>query len=321
MPAAASFSLIAADLEDAAFAADVFTDEWPDEPSDPVSLRHQWALSGQGPRGRYLIEAEGRRIGYCEWQHDPWRQVDQRYGLILAAFFRAEFDPPRAGEVIGRLEAELRAEGTQVLTTKSRPYEVERAALLERLGYRPDREERWSELRLRETGSRLIELAATSRQRVAAAGIELVTLESVSGEQGLLNRLWQVSAEAELDIPTTVPIVPDSFEAFLADLHAPGTQWDRVWIAVRADQPLGMSLLLYPPQRGNVWTSWTCTARSARGQGLARALKLETLIQALELGVERVRTANDEANAPILHLNQQLGYQPVPGLRLWVRPA
>ena len=74
-----------------------------------------------------------------------------------------------------------------------------------------------------------------------------------------------------------------------------------------------MSVLAYPPQRGNVWTAWTCTARSVRGRGLARALKLETLAQAIELGVPKVRTANDGENAPILHLNEQMGYQRLPG--------
>jgi hypothetical protein len=60
-------------------------------------------------------------------------------------------------------------------------------------------------------------------------------------------------------------------------------------------------------------TAWTATARAARGQGVAGALKCVTLGQAFALGVDRVRTGNDGANDPILHLNASMGYVPIPG--------
>jgi hypothetical protein len=75
-------------------------------------------------------------------------------------------------------------------------------------------------------------------------------------------------------------------------------------------------VLAYPPTRGNVWTDWTGTGRKVRGRGVARALKLETVMQAMALGTKRVRTENDGANAPILHLNEEMGYTRIPG---WVQ--
>jgi len=59
------------------------------------------------------------------------------------------------------------------------------------------------------------------------------------------------------------------------------------------------------------WTAFTTTARSVRGRGIARALKYETIAQAIGLGVERIRTQNDGDNAPILHINAQMGYEPI----------
>ena len=44
---------------------------------------------------------------------------------------------------------------------------------------------------------------------------------------------------------------------------------------------------------------------------MARALKYETLAQAIALGAQRVRTSNDGENAPILHLNTEMGYAPL----------
>jgi len=41
-------------------------------------------------------------------------------------------------------------------------------------------------------------------------------------------------------------------------------------------------------------------------------VKMETLAQAIELGVGSVRTDNDQRNAAMLHINEQLGYTPLP---------
>lgn len=100
------------------------------------------------------------------------------------------------------------------------------------------------------------------------------------------------------------------FEAFLSTLRAPGIREDRTWMARRGDDVVGVSMLEYPRVRGVVQTDWTGTARSVRGMGVARALKCETVMQAIALGIDRVRTDNDSANAPILHLNETMGHLP-----------
>jgi hypothetical protein len=80
-------------------------------------------------------------------------------------------------------------------------------------------------------------------------------------------------------------------------------------------------MLSYPPQRGVVVTDWTGTARSVRGRGVARALKCETVMQAIALGVDRVRTDNDGQNAPILHINESMGYRRRPDMVMYLRKA
>ncbi|HEV2010591.1 MAG TPA: hypothetical protein VGS17_06135 [Candidatus Limnocylindria bacterium] len=76
---------------------------------------------------------------------------------------------------------------------------------------------------------------------------------------------------------------------------------------------VGMSVLDYPPGFGNVWTDYTGTARSVRGRGLARALKCQTVAQAIALGVKHLRTNHDGENTPILHLNEAMGYHRIRG--------
>jgi len=59
----------------------------------------------------------------------------------------------------------------------------------------------------------------------------------------------------------------------------------------------------------------------AEGRPVARALKLETVMQAIALGVKSVRTENDGENAPILHLNEQMGYTRIPGSIQFLKDA
>ena len=56
-----------------------------------------------------------------------------------------------------------------------------------------------------------------------------------------------------------------------------------------------------------------------RGLGIARAVKLESIGQAIELGKHSITTNNDLENAAILHINSTLGYQPLPGLVTYVK--
>jgi len=58
-------------------------------------------------------------------------------------------------------------------------------------------------------------------------------------------------------------------------------------------------------------TAYTGTARAVRGRGIGRALKYESIGQAIEAGTTRVRTTNDVDNPPILRINEEMGYRPV----------
>jgi predicted GNAT superfamily acetyltransferase len=46
-----------------------------------------------------------------------------------------------------------------------------------------------------------------------------------------------------------------------------------------------------------------------RGRGIARALKYQSLQQAIEAGYARVRTSNDADNPAILRINAEIGYR------------
>ena len=127
---------------------------------------------------------------------------------------------------------------------------------------------------------------------------------------GLLHGLFEAT---RLDIPSTYPVLPETYENFVERVNSPDRAHDRIWVAVSGGDPVAASYLRFPPVRGKVWTGYTCSHPEHRGRGLARAIKLQTLAQAIELGVPTVLTDNDSQNAPMLHINEQLGYDRRPG--------
>ena len=128
-----------------------------------------------------------------------------------------------------------------------------------------------------------------------------------------MRKLHELNRRTMQDVPHTLPILDEPFEDFERRVSAPDRRRDRLWIALRDDLPLAMSYLKFPPVRGRIWTGYTCTDPGHRGRGIARAVKLQTLAQAFELGVPMVFTDNDSENAPMLHINETLGYRRRPG--------
>jgi GNAT superfamily N-acetyltransferase len=60
-----------------------------------------------------------------------------------------------------------------------------------------------------------------------------------------------------------------------------------------------------------MWSDMTATMPQHRGRGLARLAKLTALRRAAERGVTIAYTSNAESNAPMLAINERLGYRPV----------
>ena len=46
-----------------------------------------------------------------------------------------------------------------------------------------------------------------------------------------------------------------------------------------------------------------------RGRGIAQALKVRTIQFARERGYREIRTSNDSTNAPMLHINDLIGFR------------
>jgi hypothetical protein len=301
-----------ATLADADNVADLETARTPDEPRDPAMLRFRWTSPPAGEVfTRMLAERDGSPIAFLFAGHMPWGETPKRFGSMRVVLHPKIWTEAHYVQLAEAGEAWLRAEGGEIGVVRVQANIDNDIRMLERRGYREVRRGRIWELDLIAHRARLLAGAAEGRERMRKQGVSILTLDR-DNDPDRLTKLYEMSTKGELDIPTTVPMHTMSFDEWhRLWFDNPGTRADRFWIAREGDAIVGLSAIEYPPTRGRPWTAFTTTARSVRGRGIARALKYETIAQAIDLGVEKIRTQNDGENAPILHINAQMGYEPI----------
>ncbi len=305
--------LRAATLDDAPLAADLMTASYPLHAQDPIVTRYRWERTRRGwAVGRYIAEVDGRPVAYLGWMHGPPDQDPERHCQVEVALDRAHLDVDLLTFLWRWVAGEAEATGSLKLEAYAGEDEPEMIEALERTGFERDRLEKVWELDLNQQGEQLVRDAREARSEASKLGIELLTVAGWQDPQAM-SKLHALDGKTRMDIPTTFPILPEPVEDFTRRAGAPDRPHDVWWIALAGDRPVAMSYLRIPPGRGNAWTGYTCCDREYRGRGLARAVKLQSLAQAAERGVPFVYTDNDSENAPMLHINEKLGYRPRPG--------
>jgi GNAT superfamily N-acetyltransferase len=306
---AGDLELRTATPDDAEIVADIESEVHPDDAADPKLMRHWWTLDPVGETvERFVAYQDGAPVGHAFARHLPWTKMPERFARIGAELRLALRTPARLGALLGAMEERAIADGAQKVTVWSWAHDAARGELLAQRGYREVRRQRFWELDLAANREKIDRMTRESRERMRRDGIRVLTLAE-DRDPEKFRKLKRMSDEAEADVPSTVPFVPVSHEDFMKWFSSPGLRPDRIWIAREGDDVVGISMLSYPPIRGPVVTDWTGTARKVRGRGVARALKCETVTQAIALGIDRVRTDNDSQNAPILHINETMGYR------------
>jgi len=303
----------AATLEDAALAADVMTAAYPAMPQDPVVTRFRWENPRRGySYGRFIAELEGRAIAFTGWVHGPWERLPDRHCEIEVYLDRAFMDRGLLVTLHSRICDQAIAEGAALLLEFAGEDESEMLEVMASLGFERDRVDKVSELDLKANGERLLREARETKTAFAAKGIALVTLAEWNDED-MVRKLYELDSLTRQDIPHSLPILRESLADFEHRMHSPDRSPERSWVALEGGRPVALTFLKFPPVRGMVWTGYTCTHPEYRGRGLAKAVKLQSLAQAIELGVPAVRTDNDAENVAMLRINRALGYQQVTG--------
>ncbi|MEH1011967.1 GNAT family N-acetyltransferase [Micromonospora sp. CPCC 206060] len=162
-------------------------------------------------------------------------------------------------------------------------------------GFEASRELRYSALDLRDVPP----LPA------APEGVRLVPLTELDPR-----RLHAAYVAASADEPNDVPHDALSYETWRYEV------WDNLGLDRNASTAADCagtlaSFSLVKRDGDRMWSDMTATLPAYRGRGLARLAKLAALHRAAADGVRTAYTSNDEANKPMLAVNQRLGYRPV----------
>lgn len=144
-----------------------------------------------------------------------------------------------------------------------------------------------------------------------------VDFEIVPLAPELERAVYEVAREADADIPSGEAHESGSFEQWRENLDSTLFLRDLSFVALEDGQAVGYALLgRHDAETAMNWM--TGVARSARGRGVALALKRHQAAAARAAGWRRLRTQNDLGNVPMLRVNEKLGYQ---ALYEWVHLA
>jgi GNAT superfamily N-acetyltransferase len=297
----------AATHADAEFAAAISTAAEPTHPQVAEEVREKWAnTEAVATVRRFILHEAG--VDLC------WISLVQRRDAAGVTTYLNLLVPPAKQHLFPTAVAfgvnQAREMGTSVLISpvgEDLPQAVE---WLRTHGWAEKRKQRFWRLDLVAHAQRIRELWIDACRKLETTDVVMRTVADLGGEP-FLRRLLPVSHATVADIPMSVEYIPEPYEEWVVWMQPPAVLPERIWVAMLDEQPIGYSYLAYHPS--SVWTGFTGVLREHRGKGLARTLKLATLVQAIDLGVTAVETDNDSENAPILHINEQLGYQEMPG--------
>jgi RimJ/RimL family protein N-acetyltransferase len=299
-----------ATLDDAAVVADLESMRNPDEPRDPVLLRYWWQMADElETTMRRIHLRDGVAVAFVGVSHDRWLDGARRFGVVRPILRYEEWSDAGYALLVELGERWLRQEAADTAVARVREDFKRELSVLERLGFREDRRMRTSEIDLVARREHIVKSAEETLRRMHDQGIEIHPI-SEDRDPDRFRKLYATMTEAKRDVPTTVPepdITFDEWRRYWFD--NPSIRQDRFWIAREGDDIVGSSVLDCPVVRGVPNTAFTGTLRRVRGRGIARALKYQSLAQAIEVGYTRVRTSNDADNPPILRINAQMGYR------------
>ncbi|MBV6457026.1 MAG: hypothetical protein HONBIEJF_00131 [Fimbriimonadaceae bacterium] len=110
-----------------------------------------------------------------------------------------------------------------------------------------------------------------------------------------------------------VGIIP--WEEFAKRFESPIFQRGFLCLAKNGDQFVGLAWVIRFSE--SYYNEFTGVHPDFRGRGIARSMKSRCIEWLREQGVSSIRTNNDSRNAPMITVNERLGYTAEPGWFLY----
>jgi RimJ/RimL family protein N-acetyltransferase/N-acetylglutamate synthase-like GNAT family acetyltransferase len=288
--------------EDFGAVADLLSRVWPHRVGSEQGLRH--TAAGEPPdahRRFWVAEDAGSLVGFATAKIEY--QSSERPGVLQVSVAQERRRAGFGAALLERCQAHLTGLGVVAVLSSTTPEEASRNFAVAH-GFRHT-----STTRISGVDPRTIEPPSVP------PGVDLRSLAELEPR-----KVYELDAGTMLDVPGEVAMDDVSFDQWFEDYWShPEADLDASVAAVIDDRPVAFCYLRIAPG-GRAVTDMTGTLRDYRGRGLALLAKRATLVHAAERGVELVTTENDETNAPMLRINEKLGYRPVGTYDHWSRP-
>jgi len=281
--------------------------------------RRDAAFNPAHRRVRLVAERDGQVVG--------WGQVGNRWWAYHPRTFqlRLEVDPAFEGQGIGgqlfaRFAETLTAWDPLNVRTETGEQRGRAIRFLEDRGFVEIRRRWQSVLTVAEVD---LQSFATARQRVRDQPLTITTYAAERERRGdrIARDLFDLEMRAATSEPGYEPGSSMDFEQFRAiELETDDAIPEASFLALDGARLVGVSRLGHNPNDPSVLQQeFTGTDPDYLGRGIALALKLLTVEYARSQGFREIRTQNDTANGPMLHINDRLGFKREPGIILFER--
>lgn len=266
-------------------------------------------------RTRYVaVTEEGRIVGYVWSWRAPWTEPGYLNNTIVVS-------KECRGQGIGaRLLRHLlqwgEGLGADKLVTELWDDDPAARRFAERRGFSIERHTFQSVLELAKAPSSVTKETALF-ERLAAEGIRISSLAEEGDNAENERKLYEVYRETLSDIPGFMGEVPELEEWRKWYLQVEGYAPERLLLAVdsqgEGERYAAVSNIPYKEATNGMYHEYTGVCRDYRGRKIAQALKIRAIQLAQQQGASYLKTDNDSLNAPILKINQGLGYVPLRG--------
>jgi GNAT superfamily N-acetyltransferase len=280
-------------------------------PTTVEEYRHRVSsLPGDIQRTAVVAERDGRIVGRAVWSRFIHVADPTAFRLSITV------DPPEQGHGVGSalynrgIDA-LQKLGAGTVYGSIREAEEHARSFISHRGFRglPGGGDRPSRLNI--ASARLDSLRAAD-ERARASAIRITTVAELGADDATLREIWSFEQRTSHDIPAGI-----EWEGFPYDLwrdlvvRGPTAALHAIWIALDGERVIGMANLQI--RSGNTAENgYTAVDAEYRGKGIARALKLRTVEWAREHGITYLYTTNHANNLPMIRINDEMGYEPLP---------
>ncbi len=285
-----------ATLDDAPVVASLSALVYPAELVSARGIRHAWeATPARSRRLMWLALEDGEAVGFAS------AGLSQASADPGAAVANVYVHPDRRRQGIGaalweRVEPHLAEIGATHVNSFGLDEEPSRRFMGAR-GFEVTFVQRLSSLDLTKLGP----------PPPVPEGVELVPFAAIDDPRPI----FDLEVEAVQDVPLDQPQDDLRWEEWLERWwHHPEHDLDTSLLVLLDGEPSGFTMFFSDPENKRTASGMTATARRARGRGLARLVKHHALARAAAAGIELAVTENDEQNAPMLAVNERLGYRP-----------